>query len=42
MAWRDPPPAPVPGAPAGASAAAARDDGEQGELPASRRGGARA
>lgn len=44
MARRDPPPAPAPRAAARAAvaAAAARDDGEQGALPASRRGGARA
>lgn len=35
-------PRPAPQAPARAAAAAARDDGEQGSLPASRRGGARA
>lgn len=40
MAWRDPLLVPAPWAPA--CTAAARDDGEQGALPASRRGGAAA
>ena len=42
VARRDPPLAPAPWAPAHAAAAAAGDVGEQGALPASRRGGARA